>query len=109
MLIFLFQYNIIHNTNTKTLKKISNFTQIWDRLPYLKAVVMYKDRVSEKHPNLYMVCKFMLNQVASLVLIPFPLPIAGISVNSEKQLQEEILILQQDRKGKKNLGSVWLR
>ncbi|XP_063170460.1 long-chain-fatty-acid--CoA ligase ACSBG1 isoform X4 [Candoia aspera] len=33
--------------------------QIWDRLPYLKAVVMYKDSVPEKHPNLFMMDEFM--------------------------------------------------
>ncbi|XP_032089213.1 long-chain-fatty-acid--CoA ligase ACSBG1-like [Thamnophis elegans] len=48
--------NIVVVENQKQLDKIM---QIWDRLPYLKAVVMYKDRVSEKHPNLYMMDEFM--------------------------------------------------
>ncbi|XP_039199755.1 long-chain-fatty-acid--CoA ligase ACSBG1 [Crotalus tigris] len=48
--------NIVVVENQKQLDKI---IQIWDRLPYLKAVVMYKDRVSEKHPNLYTMDEFM--------------------------------------------------
>uniref|UniRef100_A0A8C6VPT1 Long-chain-fatty-acid--CoA ligase ACSBG1 n=1 Tax=Naja naja TaxID=35670 RepID=A0A8C6VPT1_NAJNA len=48
--------NIVVVENQKQLDKIM---QIWDRLPYLKAVVMYKDRVSEKHPNLYTMDEFM--------------------------------------------------
>uniref|UniRef100_A0A8C5SA24 Long-chain-fatty-acid--CoA ligase ACSBG1 n=1 Tax=Laticauda laticaudata TaxID=8630 RepID=A0A8C5SA24_LATLA len=48
--------NIVVVENQKQLDKIM---QIWDRLPYLKAVVMYKDHVSEKHPNLYTMDEFM--------------------------------------------------
>ncbi|XP_026540924.1 long-chain-fatty-acid--CoA ligase ACSBG1 isoform X2 [Notechis scutatus] len=48
--------NIVVVENQKQLDKIM---QVWDRLPYLKAVVMYKDRVSEKHPNLYTMEEFM--------------------------------------------------
>ncbi|KAM3828530.1 long-chain-fatty-acid--CoA ligase ACSBG1 [Vipera latastei] len=48
--------NIVVVENQKQLDKI---IQIWDRLPYLKAVVMYKDCVSEKHPNLYTMDEFM--------------------------------------------------
>ncbi|XP_070619673.1 long-chain-fatty-acid--CoA ligase ACSBG1 [Erythrolamprus reginae] len=48
--------NVVVVENQKQLDKIM---QIWDRLPYLKAVVMYKDRVSEKHPNLYTMDEFM--------------------------------------------------
>ncbi|XP_070809871.1 long-chain-fatty-acid--CoA ligase ACSBG1 [Pituophis catenifer annectens] len=48
--------NIVVVENQKQLDKIM---QIWDRLPYLKAVVMYKDSVSEKHPNLYTMDEFM--------------------------------------------------
>ncbi|XP_063170458.1 long-chain-fatty-acid--CoA ligase ACSBG1 isoform X2 [Candoia aspera] len=48
--------NIVVVENQKQLDKIM---QIWDRLPYLKAVVMYKDSVPEKHPNLFMMDEFM--------------------------------------------------
>ncbi|XP_054858667.1 long-chain-fatty-acid--CoA ligase ACSBG1 [Eublepharis macularius] len=50
------QANIIVVENQKQLDKI---TQIWHRLPHLKAVVMYKDSVLEKRPNLYMMDEFM--------------------------------------------------
>lgn len=48
--------NIIVVENQKQLDKI---TQIWNRLPHLKAVVMYKDSLPEKRPNLYTMNEFM--------------------------------------------------
>ncbi|XP_066492662.1 long-chain-fatty-acid--CoA ligase ACSBG1 [Tiliqua scincoides] len=48
--------NIIVVDNHKQLDKI---TQIWNRLPHLKAVVMYKDSLPEKHPNVYTMNEFM--------------------------------------------------
>ncbi|XP_062819650.1 long-chain-fatty-acid--CoA ligase ACSBG1 [Anolis carolinensis] len=48
--------NIIVVENQKQLDKI---TQIWDRLPLLKAVVMYKSPLLEKRPNLYAMDEFM--------------------------------------------------
>ncbi|KAJ7311252.1 hypothetical protein JRQ81_006866 [Phrynocephalus forsythii] len=48
--------NIIVVENQKQLDKI---IQIWDRLPQLKAVVMYKGRLAEKRPNLYTMDEFM--------------------------------------------------
>lgn len=32
--------------------------QIWNRLPHLKAVVVYKDFIAERHPNLYTVSEY---------------------------------------------------
>ncbi|XP_048338079.1 long-chain-fatty-acid--CoA ligase ACSBG1 isoform X2 [Sphaerodactylus townsendi] len=54
--------NIIVVDNQKQLDKIM---QIWHQLPHLKAVVMYRDPMSEKHPNLYAMDEFMAlgNQV----------------------------------------------
>ncbi|XP_009992808.1 PREDICTED: long-chain-fatty-acid--CoA ligase ACSBG1 [Chaetura pelagica] len=48
--------NIMVVENQKQLDKIM---QIWSRLPHLKAVVLYKDSVPEKHPNLYTVCEII--------------------------------------------------
>ncbi|XP_053128902.1 long-chain-fatty-acid--CoA ligase ACSBG1 isoform X2 [Hemicordylus capensis] len=48
--------NIIMVENQKQLDKIM---QIWNRLPDLKAVVMYKDSLPEKHPNVYTMDEFM--------------------------------------------------
>ncbi|KAJ6664148.1 hypothetical protein lerEdw1_008363 [Lerista edwardsae] len=49
--------NIIVVENQKQLDKI---TQIWNRLPHLKAVVMYKDSLPEKRmPNLYTMNELM--------------------------------------------------
>nr|XP_020640505.1 long-chain-fatty-acid--CoA ligase ACSBG1 isoform X2 [Pogona vitticeps] len=48
--------NIIVVENQKQLDKI---IQIWDRLPHLKAVVMYKGPLLEKRPGLYTMDKFM--------------------------------------------------
>uniref|UniRef100_A0A6J0SZL2 Long-chain-fatty-acid--CoA ligase ACSBG1 n=1 Tax=Pogona vitticeps TaxID=103695 RepID=A0A6J0SZL2_9SAUR len=48
--------NIIVVENQKQLDKIM---QIWDRLPHLKAVVMYKGPLLEKRPGLYTMDKFM--------------------------------------------------
>ncbi|XP_078237313.1 long-chain-fatty-acid--CoA ligase ACSBG1 isoform X2 [Pogona vitticeps] len=48
--------NIIVVENQKQLDKI---IQIWDRLPHLKAVVMYKGPLLEKRPGLYTMDEFM--------------------------------------------------
>ncbi|XP_075753729.1 long-chain-fatty-acid--CoA ligase ACSBG1 isoform X3 [Pelodiscus sinensis] len=48
--------NIIVVENQKQLDKIM---QIWNRLPYLKAVVLYNDCLPERHPNLYTMEEFM--------------------------------------------------
>ncbi|XP_064424952.1 long-chain-fatty-acid--CoA ligase ACSBG2-like [Latimeria chalumnae] len=48
--------NIIVVENDKQLQKI---LQVWDQLPYLKAVVQYKDELKEKRPNLYSWKEFM--------------------------------------------------
>uniref|UniRef100_A0A8D0H6A6 Long-chain-fatty-acid--CoA ligase ACSBG1 n=1 Tax=Sphenodon punctatus TaxID=8508 RepID=A0A8D0H6A6_SPHPU len=48
--------NIIVVENQKQLDKIM---QIWSLLPHLKAVMMYKDSLPEKCPNLYMMEEFM--------------------------------------------------
>ncbi|XP_042330384.1 long-chain-fatty-acid--CoA ligase ACSBG1 isoform X2 [Sceloporus undulatus] len=48
--------NVIVVENQKQLDKI---TQIWNRLPHLKAVVMYKGPLLEKRPNLYTMDEFM--------------------------------------------------
>ncbi|XP_009701132.1 PREDICTED: long-chain-fatty-acid--CoA ligase ACSBG1 [Cariama cristata] len=48
--------NIMVVENRKQLDKIM---QIWNRLPHLKAVVLYKDSIPEKHPNLYMMEEFL--------------------------------------------------
>ncbi|KAM6350662.1 LOW QUALITY PROTEIN: long-chain-fatty-acid--CoA ligase ACSBG1 [Alca torda] len=48
--------NIMVVENQKQLEKI---TQIWNRLPYLKAVVLYKDSIPERHPNLYTMEEFL--------------------------------------------------
>ncbi|XP_051484655.1 long-chain-fatty-acid--CoA ligase ACSBG1 isoform X3 [Apus apus] len=48
--------NIMVVENQKQLDKIM---QIWSRLPHLKAVVLYKDSVPERHPNLYTMEEFL--------------------------------------------------
>ncbi|XP_062998686.1 long-chain-fatty-acid--CoA ligase ACSBG1 [Elgaria multicarinata webbii] len=48
--------NIIVVENQKQLDKIM---QIWNRLPHLKAVVMYKEPLLSKSPNLYAMDEFM--------------------------------------------------
>ncbi|XP_077174470.1 long-chain-fatty-acid--CoA ligase ACSBG1 isoform X2 [Paroedura picta] len=40
-------------------KQLDKIMQIWPRLPHLKAVVMYRDPVAEKTPNLYAMDEFM--------------------------------------------------
>ncbi|OXB82031.1 UNVERIFIED_CONTAM: hypothetical protein H355_004114 [Colinus virginianus] len=48
--------NIMVVENQKQLDKIM---QIWNRLPHLKAVVLYRDSVLERHPNLYTMEEFL--------------------------------------------------
>ncbi|XP_010124917.1 PREDICTED: long-chain-fatty-acid--CoA ligase ACSBG1, partial [Chlamydotis macqueenii] len=48
--------NIMVVENRKQLDKIM---QIWNRLPHLKAVVLYKDSIPERHPNLYAMEEFL--------------------------------------------------
>ncbi|KAM9223832.1 long-chain-fatty-acid--CoA ligase ACSBG1 [Leptosomus discolor] len=48
--------NIMVVENRKQLDKIM---QIWNRLPHLKAVVLYKDSVPERRPNLYTMEEFL--------------------------------------------------
>ncbi|XP_040979851.1 long-chain-fatty-acid--CoA ligase ACSBG1 isoform X2 [Aquila chrysaetos chrysaetos] len=48
--------NIMVVENRKQLDKIM---QIWNRLPCLKAVVLYKDSIPERHPNLYTMEEFL--------------------------------------------------
>ncbi|NXX88950.1 ACBG1 ligase, partial [Centropus bengalensis] len=48
--------NIMVVENQKQLDKIM---QIWSRLPLLKAVVLYKDSVAERQPNLYTMEEFL--------------------------------------------------
>ncbi|XP_071425048.1 long-chain-fatty-acid--CoA ligase ACSBG1 isoform X2 [Pithys albifrons albifrons] len=48
--------NIMVVENQKQLEKIM---QIWDHLPHLKAVVLYKDSIAERHPNLYTMEEFL--------------------------------------------------
>uniref|UniRef100_A0A674GYX9 Long-chain-fatty-acid--CoA ligase ACSBG1 n=1 Tax=Taeniopygia guttata TaxID=59729 RepID=A0A674GYX9_TAEGU len=40
-------------------KQLDKIMQIWNRLPHLKAVVLYKDSIAERHPNLYMMEEFL--------------------------------------------------
>nr|XP_056721767.1 long-chain-fatty-acid--CoA ligase ACSBG1 [Euleptes europaea] len=40
-------------------KQLDKIMQIWHRLPHLKAVVLYKDPVLEKRPDLYAMDEFM--------------------------------------------------
>ncbi|XP_021133438.3 long-chain-fatty-acid--CoA ligase ACSBG1 isoform X4 [Anas platyrhynchos] len=48
--------NIMVVENRKQLDKIM---QIWNRLPHLKAVVLYKDSIPERCPNLYTMEEFL--------------------------------------------------
>ncbi|KAM9181713.1 long-chain-fatty-acid--CoA ligase ACSBG1 isoform 3-T3 [Mergus octosetaceus] len=48
--------NIMVVENQKQLDKIM---QIWNRLPHLKAVVLYKDSIPERCPNLYTMEEFL--------------------------------------------------
>ncbi|KAM6060075.1 long-chain-fatty-acid--CoA ligase ACSBG1 [Theristicus caerulescens] len=48
--------NIMVVENQKQLDKIM---QLWSRLPHLKAVVLYKDSIPERHPNLYTMEEFL--------------------------------------------------
>ncbi|XP_076204536.1 long-chain-fatty-acid--CoA ligase ACSBG1 isoform X2 [Aptenodytes patagonicus] len=48
--------NIMVVENRKQLDKIM---EIWNRLPHLKAIVLYKDSVPERHPNLYTMEEFL--------------------------------------------------
>ncbi|XP_041877765.1 long-chain-fatty-acid--CoA ligase ACSBG1 isoform X3 [Corvus kubaryi] len=49
---------IAHDSKTDIMvvenqKQLDKIMQIWNRLPHLKAVVLYKDSIAEKHPNMY--------------------------------------------------------
>ncbi|XP_064244940.1 long-chain-fatty-acid--CoA ligase ACSBG1 isoform X3 [Passer domesticus] len=49
---------IAHDSRTDVMvvenqKQLDKIMQIWNRLPHLKAVVLYKDSIAETHPNLY--------------------------------------------------------
>ncbi|XP_041283635.1 long-chain-fatty-acid--CoA ligase ACSBG1 isoform X3 [Onychostruthus taczanowskii] len=49
---------IAHDSRTDVMvvenqKQLDKIMQIWNRLPHLKAVVLYKDSIAERHPNLY--------------------------------------------------------
>ncbi|XP_021403025.2 long-chain-fatty-acid--CoA ligase ACSBG1 isoform X3 [Lonchura striata] len=51
---------IAHDSKTDIMvvenqKQLDKIMQIWNRLPHLKAVVLYKDSIAERHPNLYMI------------------------------------------------------
>ncbi|XP_068060555.1 long-chain-fatty-acid--CoA ligase ACSBG1 isoform X4 [Anomalospiza imberbis] len=49
---------IAHDSKTDIMvvenqKQLDKIMQIWNRLPHLKAVVLYKDSIAERRPNLY--------------------------------------------------------
>ncbi|XP_048173527.1 long-chain-fatty-acid--CoA ligase ACSBG1 isoform X3 [Corvus hawaiiensis] len=49
---------IAHDSKTDIMvvenqKQLDKIMQIWNRLPHLKAVVLYKDSIAERHPNMY--------------------------------------------------------
>ncbi|XP_021403027.2 long-chain-fatty-acid--CoA ligase ACSBG1 isoform X5 [Lonchura striata] len=55
---------IAHDSKTDIMvvenqKQLDKIMQIWNRLPHLKAVVLYKDSIAERHPNLYMMEEFL--------------------------------------------------
>ncbi len=43
-------YNLLNNLNV--------LQQIWDKMPFLKAIVQYKGELKEKRENVYTVCSF---------------------------------------------------
>uniref|UniRef100_A0A8D0EKS3 Long-chain-fatty-acid--CoA ligase ACSBG1 n=1 Tax=Strix occidentalis caurina TaxID=311401 RepID=A0A8D0EKS3_STROC len=55
---------IAHDSKTNIMvvenwKQLDKIMQIWNRLPHLKAVVLYKDSIPERHPNLYTMEEFL--------------------------------------------------
>ncbi|KAM4893371.1 long-chain-fatty-acid--CoA ligase ACSBG1-like isoform 1-T1 [Sylvia borin] len=55
---------IAHDSKTDIMvvenqKQLEKIMQIWNRLPHLKAVVLYKDSIAERHPNLYTMEEFL--------------------------------------------------
>ncbi|XP_063025565.1 long-chain-fatty-acid--CoA ligase ACSBG1-like isoform X2 [Melospiza melodia melodia] len=55
---------IAHDSKTDIMvvenqKQLDKIMQIWNRLPHLKAVVLYKDSIAERHPNLYTMEEFL--------------------------------------------------
>ncbi|XP_041345619.1 long-chain-fatty-acid--CoA ligase ACSBG1-like isoform X1 [Pyrgilauda ruficollis] len=55
---------IAHDSRTDVMvvenqKQLDKIMQIWNRLPHLKAVVLYKDSIAERHPNLYTMEEFL--------------------------------------------------
>ncbi|XP_064244939.1 long-chain-fatty-acid--CoA ligase ACSBG1 isoform X2 [Passer domesticus] len=55
---------IAHDSRTDVMvvenqKQLDKIMQIWNRLPHLKAVVLYKDSIAETHPNLYTMEEFL--------------------------------------------------
>ncbi|XP_067390786.1 long-chain-fatty-acid--CoA ligase ACSBG1 isoform X4 [Emydura macquarii macquarii] len=83
--------NIIVVENQKQLDKIM---QIWSRLPYLKAVVVYNDSLLESHPNIYTMEEFMElgNEIPDATLNDI--------INSQKPNQCCVLIYTSGTTGK---------
>ncbi|XP_032926145.1 long-chain-fatty-acid--CoA ligase ACSBG1 isoform X2 [Catharus ustulatus] len=57
-------YYMVHDSKTDIMvvenqKQLDKIMQIWNRLPHLKAVVLYKDSIAERHPNLYTMEEFL--------------------------------------------------
>ncbi|KAF4793457.1 Long-chain-fatty-acid--CoA ligase ACSBG1 [Turdus rufiventris] len=57
-------YYMVHDSKTDIIvvenqKQLDKIMQIWNRLPHLKAVVLYKDSIAERHPNLYTMEEFL--------------------------------------------------